>query len=101
MNQTALEKSLQAIDLLSRHPQGLSLAEMSDRLGFPKSTIHRILKTFMAYDYVSQDREDRKYSLGFRFLTIGSIILGNLDVRRTAGKYLYYFLFLQNSVGFL
>jgi len=88
MNQTALEKSLQTIDLLSRHPQGLSLAEMSDRLGFPKSTIHRILKTFMAYDYVSQDREDRKYSLGFRFLTIGSIILGNLDVRRTAGKYL-------------
>ena len=88
MNQTALEKSLQTIDLLSRHPQGLSLAEMADRLEFPKSTVHRILKTFIAYGYVSQNREDRKYSLGFRFLSMGSIILNNLDVRRAAGKYL-------------
>ena len=89
MKLTTLDKSLQIIDLLSKNPKGLSLLEMNEMIGFPKSTIHHMLSTFLPYDYVSQDAETKKYSLGFKFLSIGRVILDNLDIRKIASKYLY------------
>lgn len=89
MKLTTLDKSLQIIDLLSKNPQGLSLLEMSNMIGFPRSTIHHMLSTFLPYDYVSQDTETKKYSLGFKFLSVGRVILDNLDIREIARKYLF------------
>ena len=89
MKLTTLDKSLQIIDLLSKNPQGLSLLEMSNMIGFPRSTIHHMLSTFLPYDYVSQDTETKKYSLGFKFLSVGRVILDNLDIRKIARKYLF------------
>ncbi|MBW1666642.1 MAG: IclR family transcriptional regulator [Deltaproteobacteria bacterium] len=89
MKLTTLDKSLQVIDLLSKNPQGLSLLEMSTMIGFPKSTIHHILATFLPYDYVSQNKETKKYSLGLKFLSISKVILDNIDVRKIARKYLF------------
>jgi IclR family KDG regulon transcriptional repressor len=89
MKLTTLDKSLQIIDLLSKNPQGMSLLEMSNMIGFPRSTIHHMLSTFLPYDYVSQDTETKKYSLGFKFLSVGRVILDNLDIRKIARKYLF------------
>jgi IclR family KDG regulon transcriptional repressor len=83
-----LSKALQVIELLSRNPKGLALAEMSKTLGFPKSTIHHMLQTLLLNDYISQDDETKKYSLGLRFLEISSRILESLDIRERAKKYL-------------
>jgi len=81
---SSLDKALQIIELLSKNPQGLSLLELNQKLGFPKSSIHHILSTFIPYDFVSQDPAGKKYALGFRFLGIGRIIIDNLDIRKTA-----------------
>ena len=88
MKLTSLDKSLQVIEVLSKNPQGLSLLEMSNILGFPKSTIHHILSTFLPYDYVAQNGETRKYHLGFKFLSLSKVILDTIDVRKIANKYL-------------
>jgi IclR family KDG regulon transcriptional repressor len=88
MHLTTLQKSLQIIDLLSKNPQGLSISQMSNMIGFPQSTIHHILSTFLPYEYVSQNKETKKYSLGLKFLSIGKIILDSFDVRKIANKYL-------------
>lgn len=88
MKLTTLDKSLQVIELLSKNPQGLRLLELSNIIGFPKSTVHHILSTLLPYEYVSQDRETKKYSLGFKFLSIGRVILDNIDVRTTAHRHL-------------
>jgi len=88
MKLTTLDKSLQIIELLSKNPQGLSLMEMSNMLGFPKSTIHHVLATFLPYDYVAQSAETKKYCLGFRFLSIGRVILDNIDVRSSLATYI-------------
>lgn len=84
----SLDKSLQVIEALRKHPQGLSITELSQVLGFPPSTIHHILGTLRIYDYVAQNSETKKYSLGFRFLSISTSILENLDVRKTAYTHL-------------
>ena len=88
MKLTSLDKSLQVIDLLSKHPGGLSLFELSSMLDFPKSTVHHILYTLLPHDYVAKDPETRKYSIGFKFLEIGRRILDNIDIRRIARRYL-------------
>jgi DNA-binding IclR family transcriptional regulator len=85
---TTLDKSLQIIEVLSKNPQGATLSELSNVLGFPKSTIHHMLSTFLPYDYVTKNPETKKYCLGFKFLSIGKVILDNIDVRRIANKYL-------------
>jgi len=66
----------------------LASLDISEMLDYPKSTAHHILSTLQTYDYVSQDPETKKYSLGFKFLSIGRGILDNIDVRRTAHRYL-------------
>jgi DNA-binding IclR family transcriptional regulator len=88
MKLTSLDKSLQVIELLSQNPQGLSLLEMNAGLGFPKSTIHHILSTLQPYGYVDQDNETKKYRLGFKFVSVSKGILDNIDIRKTATKYL-------------
>lgn len=88
MKLSTLDKSLRVIELLSRNPRGLSLLEMSNMIGFPKSTIHHILSTFLPYDYVAQNRETKRYSLGLKFLSLSRVILDNIDVRKIANKYL-------------
>ena len=88
MKLATLDKGLQVIELLSKNPQGLGLMEMSNIIGFPKSTIHHILSTLLPYDYVAQNAETKKYSLGFKFLSLGRVILESIDVRKIANKYL-------------
>ena len=88
MKLASLDKSLKLIDMLSKSPEGLSLSQLSEILSYPKSTAHHILSTLLPYDYVSQDPETKKYSLGFKFLSIGRVILDSFDVRKTAYRYL-------------
>ena len=88
MKLNSLDKSLQIIEILSRYPQGASLSELTTKSGFPKSTVHHILSTFLPYEYIAQDPETKKYSLGFKFLNISNLILDNIDIRKIAHKYL-------------
>ncbi len=88
MKLRSLDKSLQIIELLDQHPRGLSIAEISQLLGFPPSTIHHILSTLKGYDYVSQQPDTKKYSLGLRFLAISTTILNSMDVRNVAYTHL-------------
>lgn len=62
----------------------MSLSELTEVVGFPKSTLHHILNTLLPYDYVAQDTGSKKYRLGYKFLSLGKIILDHLDVRRIA-----------------
>jgi IclR family KDG regulon transcriptional repressor len=96
MKLTSLEKSLKLIDTLSKNSLGMSLSQLSGALNYPKSTVHHILSTLVPYEYVYQDTETKKYSLGFKFLSLGKLILDNIDVRRTAHRHL---LELQEKCG--
>ncbi len=84
----ALEKTFQVIDLLRSNSKGLSLSRIAGELGYPQSTVHRILQTLSAHDYIAQDQESKKYYLGFEFLRIGKSILENLSLREVAHEHL-------------
>jgi IclR family transcriptional regulator, KDG regulon repressor len=89
MKLNSIDKSLQIVELLSKYPSGLRLSELATKSGFPKSTIHHILSTFLPYEYIAKDSEAKKYSLGFRFLSISKSILDNMDIRKIAHNHLF------------
>lgn len=85
----SIEKCLRLIELLSQHPKGLKLSDIGTHLNIPSSSVHHMLATLIPHDYVIQDVETKKYSLGFRFLEIGKRILDHLDIRGLARRHLW------------
>lgn len=74
---------LKALDILAvfgaREPR-LSLAEISRRLGIPKSTAHRILSTLLARGFIERvGAED--YALGTAIIALTQAVRVNVEVR--------------------
>ena len=69
----SLAKALSVMDLIfAAQGQGLSIAHISQEMGLPKGTTHRILASLVDFKYARQDQRTKKYGLGARFLDIGS-----------------------------
>lgn len=80
-----LEKALEIIEVMHKEGAGLGISELDNRLGLGKSTIHRILDTLMAYNYIEKDSGNAKYRLSWKFFEIGNNIpqqrnLSNLNM---------------------
>jgi DNA-binding IclR family transcriptional regulator len=48
------------------------LGEIAERVGLPKSSVHRLLATLVAHQLVERDPETRRYRLGIRLFELGS-----------------------------
>lgn len=64
----AVRKSLQIVEALKDH-EGARVTELSNDLGWPKSTVHSHLETLVNAGYIV--KEDNTYHLGFRFVDLG------------------------------
>ena len=88
MKINSIDRAVKVIELLSENPRGLKLTEVSSRLEMNPSSAHHLLNTLLPYDYIAQNRDTKKYLLGFRFLEISRRIMDNMDIRKVARKYL-------------
>ncbi len=88
MKINSIERCLRVIDTLSDHPGGLKLTEISALLDLPPSSVHHMISTLLPHDFITQDPDTKRYSLGFRFLEISRKILDNLDIRQVAHRHL-------------
>jgi DNA-binding IclR family transcriptional regulator len=59
-----LGKGLQLLVALGAHPEGAPLSRLSEELGFPLSTTHRLLQAMVPAGFVQVDEERRTYELG-------------------------------------
>lgn len=89
MKLASIEKCLRLFDLLSQNPQGLRVTDISNKLNQPISSVHHILNTLLPENYVAQEPNTKKYTLGYRFLEIGRTILDNFDIRHIAREQLH------------
>lgn len=71
-----LQNALSLVDLISKHKNGMSLAEMIQQTGVPKSTLFRICTTLMESGYLMKDEETGNFVLTRKFLRIGLAALG-------------------------
>ena len=80
----SLERALQILDAFNLQRQALSKSELSKILGLSRATILRLCSTLVKYDYLREEPESKKYSLGMRLFEQGSVIFHSLSVRKAA-----------------
>ena len=83
----AVGKAMELVGLLLRARRPMTLAELSERAGYPKSTTHALLATLQAYQMIRQE-PDGKYCLGIGLYECGCAVAAAWDVRQTAAPYL-------------
>jgi len=86
---SAVDRTLEIVELLASHPAGVPLHAVSEALDIPKSAAHRLLALLAARGYVRQDTATTRYllttklvALAFRHLAlsgVGDIVQPTLD----------------------
>ena len=90
----ALERGLNILELLSRHPRGLQMGEMQE-LRLPPASLYRLLTTLVELGYVIRGDGDR-YRLGRKLLTLG---YRSIDASSLVEKALPVMRELRNRTG--
>lgn len=84
----SVHRALRLLEILSEIPSGVRLSELARRTGWPKSSIHNILATLADDDFITQDRESRRYRMTLKLFTIGGSVVEGIDIREVAYPHL-------------
>lgn len=84
-----LDRSLDLIELLATSENGMSIAELSQMSGLPKSTVHRILATYAERHYVEKNAETSIYFLGYKFVELASLYLNKIMLKTEAAPIMH------------
>src|SRR6059058_6179934 len=79
----SVERILAVFESFSPSKSSLSLQEISDRIGLPKSTTFRIIQSLEGAGYLVR-LEDQKYCLSFRFTRLAGFVKSTLGIREIA-----------------
>ncbi|WP_284646737.1 IclR family transcriptional regulator [Paenibacillus silviterrae] len=82
----SVERALQILDLFDEFHPELKISEISTRMDLHKSTVHSLLKTLQAYNYIQQNPDNGKYRLGLKLLERSGQLTDNLDIRQVAKR---------------
>ena len=77
----ALDRALTIIELLSEHMEGMTLAQVVERLKIPRHSGLRIMKTLMKRGYLYRNEETKEFYLSRRFLSIGNKTLSHSSLK--------------------
>lgn len=84
----SIEKSIQILNCLSNAERSVGITELSSKLLFPKSTVHRMLKSLLSYSLVDQEKETSKYRLGLQIIEYSNSFYNSFDFRQIAKSFL-------------
>ena len=80
----SVQKTLSVLKIFDNNNNSLSLKEISDKLGYNKSNVFRILETLKSEGFVSEDAYSKKYSLGINLYHLGNIVFESMNIRKIA-----------------
>ena len=93
---------VEILDLLGEEPQGLTISEISRRLGIARSSAHGLVQTLLRSGYIHTDGGDRKrFRLGVRLIQLGLNVADSLDVRSVARPHLERLVARTHETAFL
>ncbi|MFH1491570.1 MAG: IclR family transcriptional regulator [Pseudomonadota bacterium] len=70
----SLEKALKVLLAFETQNREIGTVELSEMLGLHRSTVGRILKVLVAYDFLQQDPGSKKFSLGPRNIRLANAL---------------------------
>lgn len=80
----SLTKLMRVLESFSTMDRSLSMSEVCQRTGYPKSTTHRLLASLREAGLLDQDSDRDRYRLGLKLFELGNTVLANMDVHREA-----------------
>lgn len=78
-----LERSLHALEILAQSAEGLSLAELSQQLVAPKSSVFNILATLDFHGYIRLSPGTGRYVLTPKLYRVGSAAVNRISLKQT------------------
>lgn len=96
----SVAKAMNLLDLLAASPQPMTLAEISQKTGWPKSTVHGLLSTMREFSVIAQDEEGR-YMLGIRLFEYGCTLSSSWTIIETAKPYIQHISYTTGEAVFL
>ncbi len=79
----SVDRAIELLFVLESAARDMGITELSKILGVQKSTVHNLVQTLMARDFVRQTDSGR-FTLGFRLVRLGAAAADRLDLRRLA-----------------
>ncbi|MBP2638178.1 MAG: yagI [Firmicutes bacterium] len=83
----SVDRAIDLLFILENAPREMGVTELSRELGVQKSTVHNLLQTLLARDFVRQT-DTGHYTLGFRLMPLGLACTQRLNIRRIVSPYL-------------
>ncbi len=85
---SSLTRALTLLERLSESAEGVNLTDLSQQLGMPPATVHRLLSTFEELNFVEQDDEAGLWFVGLKAFTVGNAFLNRRDFVATARPFM-------------
>ena len=80
----SVSRALSIVDLLASENRDMSLTEIAQAMGWPKSTAYGLLVTLRDYHYLDQSPLTGRYTLGVRLFELGNTIARSWNIRSVA-----------------
>lgn len=65
-------RALEILELLTKHETPLAFTDIAERLDYPRSSLHGLLRTLASSGWLEFDERSRRYALGVRTLEAGN-----------------------------
>ena len=75
-----LDRALSVVELLGRHPGGLTVTELSESLEIPKNSAFRIAVTLQENGYLERLEPAKSYRLTSKFISFGATAVGESNL---------------------
>ncbi|MEW6426055.1 MAG: IclR family transcriptional regulator C-terminal domain-containing protein [Bacillota bacterium] len=76
----ALERALDILEAFSPQNYELGITDLSQRVNLSPPTVSRLVQTLVARGYLTQNPENKKYRLSFKFLDFTAVIHAAMDL---------------------
>ena len=80
------DRTLQLLELFADNMGGMTLSDVCDETGWPKSSTLGLLRTLQARSYLELSEGLARYRLGPRVANLGAIYLDHLDLARVGAE---------------
>jgi DNA-binding IclR family transcriptional regulator len=80
----AVDRAVRILSLLRNERREMTIAEISDAMGYNKSSIYKLLLTLDHHGLLARDPITKRYTLGVALMEYGRAVLSGFDIQHAA-----------------
>ena len=78
----SIENAFSLLEVLAEYKKELGLTELCKKTSLPKGTVHRLLGTLKKLNYVTQNSQNHKYFLTFKFFKLTNALNDKISIEQ-------------------